>query len=110
MLLLTRVLKAVGGASAGWIEGVTVRGVSTDTRTIREGDLFVALRGPTYDGHAFVRDAFARGAAAALVETIDPAAGPQVAVADTRAALGVLAGQVRAIHPARFLSVSGSNG
>lgn len=110
MLLLTRVLKAVGGTAGGWIEGVTVRGVSTDTRTIREGDLFVALRGPTYDGHAFVRDAFARGAAAALVDAVDPAAGPQVAVADTRAALGVLAGQVRAIHPARFLSVSGSNG
>jgi UDP-N-acetylmuramoyl-tripeptide--D-alanyl-D-alanine ligase len=110
MLLLTRVMKAVGGAAGGWIEGVTVRGVSTDTRTLREGDLFVALRGPSFDGHAFVRDAFARGAAAALVEEIDPGAGPQVRVADARIALGLLAAQYRAAHPARFLSVSGSNG
>jgi UDP-N-acetylmuramoyl-tripeptide--D-alanyl-D-alanine ligase len=110
MLLLTRVMKAVGGAASGWIEGVAVRGVSTDTRTLREGDLFVALRGPNFDGHAFVRDAFARGAAAALVEEIDPDAGPQVRVADARAAFALLAAQFRAAHPARFLSVSGSNG
>lgn len=110
MLLLTRVMKAVGGTAGGWIEGVAVRGVSTDTRSIREGDLFVALRGPNFDGHAFVRDAFARGAAAALVEEFDSAAGAQVRVADTRAALGLLASQFRAAHGARFLSVSGSNG
>jgi len=110
MLLLTRVLKAVGGTAAGWIEGIAVRGVSTDTRTLHEGDLFVALRGPSFDGHAFVREAFARGAAAALVEDFDHAGGPQVRVGDTRAALGVLASQFRAAHPAKFLSVSGSNG
>src|SRR6266850_1077668 len=110
MLLLSRVMKAVGGTAGGWIEGVTVQGVSTDTRTLREGDLFVALRGPTYDGHAFIRDAFARGAAAALVEELEPGAGAQVRVADARAAFGLLAAQYRAAHPARFLSVSGSNG
>ena len=110
MLLLTRVMKAVGGTASGWIEGVAVRGVSTDTRTLREGDLFVALRGPNFDGHAFVREAFARGAGAALVEDFDPGSGAQVRVPDSRAALGVLASQFRAAHPARFLSVSGSNG
>jgi UDP-N-acetylmuramoyl-tripeptide--D-alanyl-D-alanine ligase len=110
MLLLTRVMKAVGGAANGWIEGVAVRGVSTDTRSLREGDLFVALRGPNFDGHAFVRDAFARGAAAALVEEFDPGPGAQVRVPDAKAALGLLASQYRAAHPARFLSVSGSNG
>ena len=110
MLLLTRVMNAVGGTANGWIEGVSVRGVSTDTRTLREGDLFVALRGPSYDGHAFVGDAFARGAAAALVEAFDPGAGAQVRVADARAALGLLAAQFRAAHRAKFLSVSGSNG
>ena len=110
MLMLTRVMNAVGGTANGWIEGVSVRGVSTDTRTLREGDLFVALRGPSYDGHAFVGDAFARGAAAALVEAFDPGAGAQVRVADARAALGLLAAQFRAAHRAKFLSVSGSNG
>ena len=110
MLMLTRVMNAVGGTANGWIEVVSVRGVSTDTRTLREGDLFVALRGPSYDGHAFVGDAFARGAAAALVEAFDPGAGAQVRVADARAALGLLAAQFRAAHRAKFLSVSGSNG
>jgi UDP-N-acetylmuramoyl-tripeptide--D-alanyl-D-alanine ligase len=110
MMLLSRVLRAVGGAAGGWIEGVAVRGISTDTRTIRPGDLFVALRGPTFDGHAFVAEAFAKGAAAALVDRIAPEAGPQVCVPDTLAALGTLAMQFRMTHPARFVSVSGSNG
>jgi len=110
MLMLSRVLRAVGGAAEGWIDGATVQGISTDTRTIRTGDLFVALRGPSFDGHDFIREAFARGATAALVETADAGAGPQIRVADTRAALGTLAAQFRATHPARFVSVSGSNG
>jgi len=110
MMLLTRVVQALGGTPGGWIEGVAVRGISTDTRTLRPGDLFVALRGPTFDGHSFVREAFDKGAAAALVDTFAPGNHPQVRVPDTLAALGTLAMQFRMTHPARFVSVSGSNG
>src|SRR5213592_3261975 len=53
-----------GSSSAGW----AATGVSIDTRNLAAGDLFVALRGPNYDGHNFVAEAFARGAAAAVVD------------------------------------------
>src|SRR5437667_10492317 len=43
-----------------------ISGISTDTRTLQAGDLFVPLRGPRADGHDFIADAFQRGAAAAL--------------------------------------------
>ena len=52
---------ATGGEARGdW----AVAGVSIDSRTVRRGELFIALLGPNHDGHAFVKDALARGAAA----------------------------------------------
>jgi len=58
--------KATGGTSSEpWIGS----GVSIDTRTLEKGDLFVALEGETGDGHAFLEEAAAKGAAAALVKT-----------------------------------------
>ena len=57
---------ATGGEARGdW----SVAGVSIDSRTVQPGELFIALRGPNHDGHAFVRDALARGAAA-LVDRV----------------------------------------
>ena len=69
-----------------------IEGVSTDTRTIASGELFIALKGENFDGHEFVEAAAGRGAAAAMVDQ-DWAAGrssglPLLAVADTRLALG----------------------
>ena len=69
--------------------------VSTDSRTIQAGALFVALKGPNFDGHAFVSTAATAGAAAALVErqlTIDL---PQVVVPDALAALSQFAREWR---------------
>ena len=59
------IIAATGGtaASAGW----SVNGVSIDSRTVAAGDLFVALAGPSFDGHDFIADALKRGAAGALV-------------------------------------------
>jgi UDP-N-acetylmuramoyl-tripeptide--D-alanyl-D-alanine ligase len=57
-------LEATGGAMA---RPFGAEGVAIDTRTLRPGDLFVALQGENRDGHAFVADALARGAAGALV-------------------------------------------
>jgi UDP-N-acetylmuramoyl-tripeptide--D-alanyl-D-alanine ligase len=87
-------------------------GVSTDTRTLRAGDLFVALRGEHFDGHGFLRNAAAAKAAAAIVER--SYAGefplPVAIVDDTRLALGALARHWRArFHPA-LVAVAGSNG
>jgi UDP-N-acetylmuramoyl-tripeptide--D-alanyl-D-alanine ligase len=102
---------AVLGAS---VRGADARfgGVSTDTRTLRPADLFVALRGERFDGHGFLQNAAAARAAAALVDR-DYAGEPPLpvaVVADTRLALGALARHWRArFHPA-LVAVAGSNG
>jgi UDP-N-acetylmuramoyl-tripeptide--D-alanyl-D-alanine ligase len=87
-------------------------GVSTDTRTLRRGDLFVALRGERFDGHAFLAQAKAAGACAAMV---DRAYGgeypvPVIVVADTKLSLGVLARGWRSRFAPMLIAVTGSNG
>jgi len=86
--------------------------VTTDSRDLRAGDLFVALRGENFDGHDFVDAAFAQGAAAALVSG-DRAArlqGPLIAVDDPLAALGRLAAHWRSQFAIPLAVVVGSNG
>ena len=94
-------------------EGWNARGVSIDTRTIQASDLFVALKGPRLDGHAFVADAFKRGAAAAVVARVPEGLGPDAAllrVADTQVALEDLGRAARARTDARIVAVTGSVG
>ncbi len=102
--------RATGGHStAHW----TASGVSIDSRTLAPGDLFVALRGERQDGHAFVAEALARGAAAALVDHrpagLDATA-PLLMVADTGAGLAALGRAGRARARARVVAVTGSVG
>jgi len=85
-------------------------GVSIDTRTLQPGDLFVALRGESGDGHAFVADALARGAAGAIVHEDVPGSGPLLRVDDTLAALSRLGGFARARFAGRVVAVTGSVG
>lgn len=86
-------------------------GVSTDTRSVRPGDLFVALRGDRFDGHRFVDDAMAAGAAGVLVEELPSRAGvPALVVPCTRRALGDLARAWRRRFPLPVVAVTGSNG
>lgn len=84
--------------------------VSTDTRTLAPGALFVALRGEQHDGHAFVDAARAAGAVAVLVDHALDLDLPQVVVADTLVALGDVARGVRASRDARVIGITGSNG
>ncbi|UCE90603.1 MAG: UDP-N-acetylmuramoyl-tripeptide--D-alanyl-D-alanine ligase [Pseudomonadota bacterium] len=88
---------------------VALRGVSADTRTLRPGQLYVALRGPNFDGHQFADEAMRRGAAAVMAER---AAGerPTLLVPDTRVALGQLAACWRARFAIPVVAVTGSNG
>lgn len=91
---------------------VAVSGISIDTRTIQPGDLFVALR-DARDGHDFVADALAKGAAAALVDRDPPeAAGDPrlLRVADSLAGLQALGTTARTRSAARFVGVTGSVG
>ncbi|MFO1436267.1 MAG: UDP-N-acetylmuramoyl-tripeptide--D-alanyl-D-alanine ligase [Gammaproteobacteria bacterium] len=85
-------------------------GVSTDTRTIRAGQLFVALRGPNFDAHEFVGAAADAGAVAAVVESEPKAAIPFLRVSDTRAAMGTLASAWRQEFSLPLVAVTGSNG
>lgn len=90
-----------------------VSGIAYDSRKVRPGDLFVAIVGQKTDGHAFVRDARNKGAAAVLVERLLPDLDlTQVVVKDTRYALGIAAANFYG-HPAsrlRVLGVTGTNG
>ncbi|MDR2857857.1 MAG: UDP-N-acetylmuramoyl-tripeptide--D-alanyl-D-alanine ligase [Novosphingobium sp.] len=85
-----------------------VSGVEIDSRDVLPGDLFFALKGEATDGHRFLESAFARGAAAAVVDR--PVAFPHVLVSDTAAALEALAAAARARSGARIVGVTGSVG
>ena len=85
-------------------------GVTTDSRTLSGGELFVAMRGARYDSHDFLGEAAAKGAAAALVSRSAPLPLPAVVVADTITALGRLAGHWRRRSDIPVVAVTGSNG
>ena len=91
-------------------DDVSFRGVSTDTRSLRAGELFVALHGPNFDGEAFLEQAASRNAAGAVVAHSVDAALPTIVVDDTMKALGELAARWRAQMPATVVGITGSNG
>ena len=101
---------ATGGRTFG---GWTAQGISIDSRATQAGDLFIALRGPNHDGHAFVGEALRRGACAAIVDQPcgEPTApGRLLEVDDTLRALQALGGAARRRSRARFIAVTGSVG
>lgn len=87
-----------------------VHGVAIDSRSVQAGDLFVALPGARVDGHAFLADAAAGGAAAALVSQVQDIALPQLVVDDVLAALGQLAACNRRRFTGQLIAVTGSSG
>ena len=96
---------ATGGVASADFDA---NGVAFDSREVGPGDLFVALSGEATDGHRFVAQAFAQGAAGALVsQSVD---GPHVLVSDTTAALDHLAHAARARTAGRIIGVTGSVG
>ncbi|GAA0475717.1 MULTISPECIES: UDP-N-acetylmuramoyl-tripeptide--D-alanyl-D-alanine ligase [Tatumella] len=84
--------------------------VTTDTRKVTAGCLFVALIGERFDAHDFIADAIKAGASALLVSKPLPVDIPQVVVRDTRIAFGELAAFVRQQVPARVVALTGSSG
>ena len=85
-------------------------GVGTDTRSLAAGDLFVALVGPNFDGHHFLPEAIAKGAAGAVLSRALHTPLPYVHVPDTRLALGELASFWRRQFAIPVVAVTGSNG
>jgi UDP-N-acetylmuramoyl-tripeptide--D-alanyl-D-alanine ligase len=107
-----RSLADVARAVAGTVRGDDVRVTEavTDSRQAGPGALFFALRGERTDGHRYVREAFAAGAAAAVVRDPSALAGPGVCVDDTGAALLALAADERRGSHATVVGVTGANG
>ena len=91
---------------------VCFNGVSIDTRTIIKGDLFFALKGPSYDGHTFIAEALLKGAGGCVVENGFPGndTGLLIHVPDTVTALGDLAKHYLGKMRAKIVAVTGSNG
>lgn len=109
MMQMSELAQSVQGQIQG--ENVLFTSVSTDTREMKPGSLFVALSGPNFDGNRFVGAAAANGAVGALVRKGSSVESlPLVAVEDTRIALGSLAAHWRKKHNATIFGVTGSNG
>ncbi|MDR2392037.1 MAG: UDP-N-acetylmuramoyl-tripeptide--D-alanyl-D-alanine ligase [Planctomycetota bacterium] len=93
--------------------GTRIKGISTDSRTIKAGELFVAINGRNQDGHRYVKSAAVAGAAAAAVERLQADSGglPQMVVGDSLKALGGMARGYRWRPPLfPWVAVTGSNG
>jgi UDP-N-acetylmuramoyl-tripeptide--D-alanyl-D-alanine ligase len=110
-----RVAAALRGQLVGSVPGgsTLLHGVSTDTRKIAAGDLFVALRGENFDAHDFLTDAVRAGAAAVVISDARRGAGlgrPVFLVTDTEQALGALGTYRRRAWGRPVIAVAGSNG
>lgn len=110
-LSLTEITAAVGGRQIGPRRSNRITGVTTHSGEVRPGDLFVAMRGAEIDGHKFVRDAFERGAVAALVHRSVPRPkGTLIRVRNTGKALIQLASHYRHRLQMPVIAVTGSVG
>ncbi len=89
---------------------ISASGVSIDTRSLNQGDLFIALAGENGDGHAHVATAFAKGAAAAMVHADVPCGGPLLRVDDTLSSLARLGAYARSRFSGRVVAITGSVG
>jgi len=112
MMLLSQAAQVLGGKLIG--QDVLFTAVSSDSRTVAPGDLFIALQGENFDGSEFVAAAVQSGAVAALVNTASYRGGepprPLLLVEDTRLALGHLAAHWREQFAIPLVAVTGSNG
>src|SRR3954468_6972946 len=109
---MKRTLSDFAQAVGGKLHGTDreYQAVSSDTRTLAGGDLFIALRGPRYNANEFVAGATTAGAAGAVVDTLQPVAIPQIVVADTQVALEKAGHAWRSQFSIPVVGVAGSNG
>jgi len=106
----TQAADSVHGRLHGPGADVEFDGVGTDTRSLQPGQLFIALRGPNFDGHDFAAQAAQRGAAALMVDTPQPLDLPQIVVDDTQQGLARLAAAWRGRFEIPLVAITGSNG
>jgi UDP-N-acetylmuramoyl-tripeptide--D-alanyl-D-alanine ligase len=110
---MNRTLQSFADVCGGRLQGAdqAYGTVSTDTRTLQQGDLYLALRGPYFDGNDFLQAAAQAGAVAAVVDRAAPSAPlPVIAVSDGQQALTAAAKAWRAQFQGKLIGVAGSNG
>jgi UDP-N-acetylmuramoyl-tripeptide--D-alanyl-D-alanine ligase len=108
-MMMSQIAEALDAELVG--QDVLMTGVSKDTRDIKSGDLYVALKGERFDGHQFVAEANAAGAVGILVSDLQAEKEvAQVQVSDTRIALGELAAYWRQKFTGKLIGITGSNG
>jgi UDP-N-acetylmuramoyl-tripeptide--D-alanyl-D-alanine ligase len=115
---LQDILDSTGGTLIRGDPGKVFSGISIDSRTIKKGNLFIALRGVRFDGHQFAKEAMEKGGKGVIIEneflggkgTLDQRGKTVIAVGDTLRALGDIAHWWRKKHPIPLIAVVGSNG
>lgn len=115
-LTITEVIKSTSGEYLGNQFNIQITGISTDSRTINKGDLFVPLMGPNFDGHDFIEQAFEKGAVATLCgknkkSKVDNLPIKNIILVDnTQSALLSLAAYYRRLFDIPFVAITGSVG
>ena len=113
-LSLRQIAEFAQGSLTARDEGLTVSRISTDSRTLQPGDLFVPIRGETFDGHKFVEQAGERGAVGAMIEENWKGTAAKtfalIRVPDTLAGYQTLAANYRRSLPLKVIAITGSNG
>lgn len=110
--MISITLSQAAAVLQGMLHGqdLTIEAVTTDTRKVTAGCLFVALKGERFDAHDFAQQAKDNGAGALLVSRKLDIDLPQIVVKDTRLAFGELAAWVRQQVPTRVVALTGSSG
>ena len=108
-LTLIEIAEAINGQLTG--EDLTINAISTDSRALNAGDVFLALQGPNFDGHRFVAQASELGCSAVIVQQAQQDISiAQIVVADTHQALGDIAAYVKAKVAPKTVAITGSSG
>jgi UDP-N-acetylmuramoyl-tripeptide--D-alanyl-D-alanine ligase len=107
-MMLSEIAEKIKGKHIG--ADAEIASVSIDTRTLKQGDLYVAIKGPQFDGNEFVDKAAQAGAAAAILHEGFTSSLPHILVQDSRLALGNLAEAWRDKASVKVVGITGSNG
>jgi len=107
-LCLAEIAKAIDGELVG--ENITIDSVTTDSRSLVQGELFLALKGPNFDGHRFLNQVVELGCGSVIVDHQCEVDIPQIVVDDTHKALGKIAAYVKDKVAPKTVAITGSSG
>jgi UDP-N-acetylmuramoyl-tripeptide--D-alanyl-D-alanine ligase len=107
-LCLADIAQALDGKLVG--ENITINNINTDSRALKSGELFLALKGPNFDGHRFLKQVIELGCGAVIVDHQCEINIPQIIVSDTHKALGQIAAYVKAQVAPKTVAITGSSG